>query len=87
MTMPILLALASTGTFGLLAVKVRRQSKPGWSARRDGDVVDWLLVRAVALTFASALIVVALSAGAAVALACGVAGWVALRVLGVRSIK
>lgn len=87
MTMPILLALASTGTFGLLAVKVRRQSKPGWSARRDGDVVDWLLVRAVALTFASALIVVALSAGPAIALACGVASWVALRVLGVRRIK
>lgn len=87
MTTPILFwALSSTSTLGLLIAKASRQRRPDWSARGDG-VLDRWLVRSVALTFASALIVVALSAGAAVALACGVAGWATLRVLGVHRIK
>lgn len=85
-TISNLFALASIGTLGLLAVKVLRQGKPGWSARGD-VVIDWWLVRSVVVTLACALIAVALSEGVAVALVCGVAVWVALCVVGVRRLK
>lgn len=86
MTMTTLLALSSISTLGLLAAKASRQRRPDWSARGD-RVLDWALVRSVEVTLACALIVVALSEGAGVALWCGVAGWVALHVVGVHRIK